>query len=73
VVHDFINKGYAKNELEVIEKLTDAAQLDSRFIDKKLGSLEKARTSRLPSSAYDYSLTGALDYIRKVSDRDCAD
>jgi hypothetical protein len=69
IVDEFVNKGYAKNENEVIEKLKDAANLDSKHIDKKLGNLEKARTSRLPSSMYEYSLTGMLDYIRKVSDR----
>jgi hypothetical protein len=53
VWHDFVNKGVAHDESEVIEKLTDAANLDAKSIDKKLGNLEKARTSRLPSSAYD--------------------
>jgi N-acetyl-anhydromuramyl-L-alanine amidase AmpD len=69
IVDEFVNKGYAKTEAEVIEKLKDAANLDTKHVDKKMGNIEKARTSRLPSSMYDYRLSGMLDYIRAVSDR----
>jgi hypothetical protein len=69
IVHDFINKGFATNEAEVLDSIKSAANLDTRHIDKKMGNLEKARTSQLPSNAYEYSLSGMLDYVRRASDR----
>ena len=69
IVHDFINKGYAKNEAEVIDNIKGAANLDTKHIDSKMGNLEKARVSRLPSNMYEYSLPGMLDYIQRASDR----
>lgn len=69
IVHDFINKGFAKDEAEVIDNIKGAANLDTKHIDSKMGNLEKARVSRLPSNMYEYSLTGMLDYVRRASDR----
>ena len=69
IVREFVDKGYAKNENEVLEKIKGAANLDTKHLDKKMGNLEKARTEKLPTSMYEYSLSGLLDYVRKASDR----
>ena len=72
-VHEYVNKGFVKAgpeaEAEVIDLIKGAANLDTHHIDKKLGNIEKARIHKLPSNDYEYSLSGMLDYNRRVSDR----
>ena len=37
IVREFVDKGYAKNENEVLEKIKGAANLDTKHLDKKIG------------------------------------